>query len=89
MKNRILNEKIITKVARDTGIDLEDTKVIIKSYFDNLRSELIEGVTVITPLGDIFVSKRKLNTNISDKTSTHKLNYKINKDFKKFLEDKS
>lgn len=90
MKNKkILNEKIITNVARETGMSLEDTKKVLKSYFDLLKLELIDGSRVITPLGDIFISIRNLNTNVSDKTTTHKLNYKINKEFQNFLDYES
>jgi len=89
MKNKILNEKLITNVTRSTGMDLEDVRKVISCYFDSLKSELINGNRIITPLGEIFISERRLNTNVSDKTSTHKLNYKINKNLQNFLDSES
>lgn len=89
MKNKILNEKIITDVTRDIGMSLEDTRKVIKCYFDHLREELINGMEIKTPLGNLFISKRRLNTNVSDKTITHKLNYKIDKNFQNFLDSES
>ena len=89
MKNKILNEKIITDVARETGMSLEDTRKIIFQYFGDLKSELMNGMRIVTPLGELFISERRLNTNVSDKTMTHKLNYKINKEFKNLLDTRS
>lgn len=86
MRNKILNEKIVTDTARDTGVDLDVAKKVIKQYYSRLKNELTNGMEIRTPLGRLSVTKRNLNPNMSDKTFTHKLTYRIDKDYQYFLD---
>lgn len=91
MKNRkVLHEKIITDVARSTEVDLSIAKKIIKEYYNFMKEELNSGAEIITPIGRLMISERRLNTTtFCNKNSTHKITYKIDNEYKKFLDSRS
>lgn len=87
LMKKINNRTMILKVADSVGIDKDIVESIINEYFSVMKGTLIDENKIKTPLGDIFISKRNLNQNVSNKKAVYKLNFKITDEFRDYLEE--
>jgi len=57
------NEELVAKVVANTGLNYESAKIIVQSYFQEIRNQVLKGNTVIVKsFGKFSISSPKTGT---------------------------
>ena len=82
MSKKVLDIKIIEKIAREKNIEFTELMDIINKYYSEIKNELMDGNSVITGLGKLRLSSRNVNSNFGGIGITAKLSIDMDNDFK-------